>query len=647
MRASEDTADHEFVYVTRKRSDHHDGVGGHHHHHHHHPRINQPIPTTLDLVVASPGPLPWPSATARAKATPLPPELIDLLPPHLRHNTVPDLSSWPKSPEERPPERPPLPVTYSPPRDYSNLGVPTLPTTDCLGDYSNLDAPTLPTTDCLGDYSNLGVPTLPTTDCPGDYYNLGAPTLPTTDHNLLLILTTSSSTPASMSPSVCKTASPALTLLDSGISSSSASSSASSSSRSSNSRSLPREGPRTLLSGRPSQPSSPKLGGSPARSAACRAGGSGGRRAAVGEHCPTVPQASLHLTMARSPPPASSTVHGRHQAIHSASSESRVGWATPPPHTPETRQAWNVVVGGVPSSMAGGRSSPHGIYDNLVMPAPTPRTTTVTTKPPSPPTYRRTSYSPSPPPTHRLASRSPSPVTTKPPSPPTHRRASHSPSPPTYWLASRSPSPVNTKPPSPPTYRRASRSPSPITGKPPSSATYRAVCRSPSGRCCVPAWGSTPQLVEACGGAGGRAVRSHSCDRLPSLAGHGGRLAASSEPGRPPRPRRPPFRKAKTVEVGCGVMSQAPPPPVYVVTPSTTDKYLVQSVNLPTYHTHCGHHQHNIDTIPEQCRNVECVPRTSSPPGLIKQDQAHGSKHKVTYKSSFYKCMKNLLRPVQ
>ncbi|MPC34637.1 hypothetical protein E2C01_028033 [Portunus trituberculatus] len=110
MRSSEDSADDEFVFVTNKEVKVQTCVAGpasratgrlHRHGRHHH-RLNQPIPTNLDLDPPSgsqsacaglPHSITTTTTSVRAKVTPLPPELIELLPPHLRENTIPDFSA--------------------------------------------------------------------------------------------------------------------------------------------------------------------------------------------------------------------------------------------------------------------------------------------------------------------------------------------------------------------------------------------------------------------------------------------------------------------------------------------------------------------------------------------------------------------------
>lgn len=251
MRSSEDNADDEFVFVANKVVTGSEcrpadtlppGARGPRTL----PRLNhlQPIPTTLDLQ-PSPGPKPWravfppTTSTARSKVTPLPPELIELLPPHLRENTVPDFSSSTPPPADEAPERPPLPAKY------------------CSGDYYNLDDAPLPTP--ASQDNNYGqLSDLITSSA------LNAITATQTHAHggrAASLTNTRPQAHASSTQTTSHTAPAALALTDSGISSggSSSSSCSSVSSRSSSSKSLPREGSRTSLSGRPLHPPSPKF----------------------------------------------------------------------------------------------------------------------------------------------------------------------------------------------------------------------------------------------------------------------------------------------------------------------------------------------------------------------------------------------------
>lgn len=690
MSSSEDCADHEFVFVASKRAAvaaYDDGAAGTRQRRLH-PRLNQPIPTTCDLMphlnqpiptTCDLAPTPPPSTTARAKATPLPPELIDLLPPHLRHNTVPDYcSSARPPPEDRPPERPPLPSTY------------------CSGDYSNLEDPS---------------------SC---HYSVEGVTLGQGRGRAAWLSPTRPSVPLAANGATASHTAPTASLLTD--------------SATSRSRSLPREASRTYLSGRPRQPPTPKFARSPTRSGGWTAGeprssytavlaGDGERVSTVRCVEPVAPTpshvftnlratmggnvggsanteagpyiATGHTTMGQSrsspPPRLMSTVsptprrtptsHTNYRPAHGGSLEREQSVAATPPSSPEMRRAWNVV--GVPVRRSPARGSPSparpashddNIYDNLVVgPGPLAAPRTSITPPAAAAVARR---------------------------------------------VTRDPRPLTGKPPSPPTLRRASRSPSPGA-----AAGWTPPYCPAQGGTWVPVWGSSPHLLQAGGSAvyvysgGPRPVvcegRSLSCDRLPTgrpsppPSPRSGRRSASPCPlpahrhspspdrGRPPRPRRPPLRKAKTVEVGClGLVIPQPQPVLapqatarlaYLPRASSplapaTDAYFIQPADhhsVPTYHKHCySRQQHrlpNIETIPEQCgkpgedyveggRSWPCagppatpslpVACTSSPspqpsPACVKQEQADGTKQKVTYKSSFYKCMKNLLRPLQ
>lgn len=250
MRASEDNADDEFVFVANKvvtgpECPSGDAPAAGARGPRTLPRLNhlQPIPTTLDL---QPTPKPWravhppTTTTARAKATPLPPELIELLPPHLRENTVPDFGgSSPPPADEAAPQRPPLPAKY------------------CSGDYYNLDDAPAPPASQLANYGQLsGL-------IPSSALN-GVAATHTHAHGgrAASFTSTRPQAHAGGAQTASHTAPAALALTDSGISSggsSNSSSCSSVSSRSSSSKSLPREGSRTSLSGRPLHPPSPKF----------------------------------------------------------------------------------------------------------------------------------------------------------------------------------------------------------------------------------------------------------------------------------------------------------------------------------------------------------------------------------------------------
>lgn len=250
MRASEDNADDEFVFVANKvvtgpECPSGDAPAAGARGPRTLPRLNhlQPIPTTLDL---QPTPKPWravhppTTTTARAKATPLPPELIELLPPHLRENTVPDFGgSSPPPADEAAPQRPPLPAKY------------------CSGDYYNLDDAPAPPASQLANYGQLsGL-------IPSSALN-GVAATHTHAHGgrAASLTSTRPQAHAGGAQTASHTAPAALALTDSGISSggsSNSSSCSSVSSRSSSSKSLPREGSRTSLSGRPLHPPSPKF----------------------------------------------------------------------------------------------------------------------------------------------------------------------------------------------------------------------------------------------------------------------------------------------------------------------------------------------------------------------------------------------------
>lgn len=248
MRASEDNADDEFVFVANKvvtgpECPSGDAPAAGARGPRTLPRLNhlQPIPTTLDL---QPTPKPWravhppTTTTARAKATPLPPELIELLPPHLRENTVPDFGgSSPPPADEAAPQRPPLPAKY------------------CSGDYYNLDDAPAPPASQLANYGQLSglIPSSALNGVAATHAHGG---------RAASLTSTRPQAHAGGAQTASHTAPAALALTDSGISSggsSNSSSCSSVSSRSSSSKSLPREGSRTSLSGRPLHPPSPKF----------------------------------------------------------------------------------------------------------------------------------------------------------------------------------------------------------------------------------------------------------------------------------------------------------------------------------------------------------------------------------------------------
>lgn len=250
MRASEDNADDEFVFVANKvvtgpECPSGDAPAAGARGPRTLPRLNhlQPIPTTLDL---QPTPKPWravhppTTTTARAKATPLPPELIELLPPHLRENTVPDFGgSSPPPADEAAPQRPPLPAKY------------------CSGDYYNLDDAPAPPASQLANYGQLSG-LIPSSALNG----VAAPHTHAHGGRAASLTSTRPQAHAGGAQTASHTAPAALALTDSGISSggsSNSSSCSSVSSRSSSSKSLPREGSRTSLSGRPLHPPSPKF----------------------------------------------------------------------------------------------------------------------------------------------------------------------------------------------------------------------------------------------------------------------------------------------------------------------------------------------------------------------------------------------------
>ncbi|XP_042206536.1 uncharacterized protein LOC121855582 isoform X4 [Homarus americanus] len=796
MRSSEDSANHEFVFMgnkepaaqsynegpapvfvtPRRRS---------------HPRLNQPIPTSLDQMYTSTTSVPrtWPTfssaTTTRAKATPLPPELIELLPPHLRENTVPDFTTSATPPvEEHLPERPPLPTAY------------------CFGDYSNLDDPSTPTTPHNYDYLS-------------DLVTSNALDVLTSSHShtqgtrapLVRTSTNSSNTaPAALLITGCD--------LNSGGRSISV--------RSNSSRSLPQEGSKICHSQRPFQPPSPKFARTPCSSNSgitttvstarvsnsavlvddgewatmvrsldslsptqsplpnnfradssqrvnsfhrdftnienlpytCYADASPSvnqyKPNPVAHQAPTATPLSMTAkqpAMLEKKSRVSQNTHSISTVLddafdpsittrclsssHSPTSRTHRGQASArvqgvvSPSTRDTRQAWNTV--GVPVSEMGQpasrspspslgvrpvsqaavrHSDPDSIYDNLMvryspMAAATSRTT----------------------PTANIL-----PATIPHPLPNTSYRLQTTPSTPTRRVIH---SPLIGKPPSPPTQRRASRSPTHSSGwKPPDRLGSPHYCPdrpgSPHycpdyptlnphyGGCWVPMWGSSPQLCQAGGthvfpayihnGLPGRLIhegRSHSCDRLParqspppshlngrrsaspwrggsaSPVGHRQSPSPECSNGRPPRPRRPPHRKSKTVEVGflglavhpssttgiTGVVqtdsttmplqprAHLPSPPTSRIPPAR--QLCMQAVDyhdIPTNDTHIhARQQLNLYTniIPEQNHKLgdECenssVKSSSSPapptfaaygsspsPVFGKQEQAEASKHK-------------------
>nr|XP_045623247.1 nascent polypeptide-associated complex subunit alpha, muscle-specific form-like isoform X8 [Procambarus clarkii] len=806
MLSSEDSADDEFVFVTKTTAGagvaYQDSPGTttpitRHPRPHH--RLNQPIPITLDLVTmpATPVPRTWPascSATAtRAKVTPLPPELIELLPPHLRENTVPDYSTSTTPAEESLPERPPLPTTY------------------CPGDYSNLDDPSTPTTPHNYDYLSHII----TPDALGPL---------TSTHAIRSASLSRATVRNTCTPNSSHTAPAALALTDSGISSGGSSNS----SRSNSSRSLPREVSRICNSGRPLQPPSPKFTRTATSSTASSTSttqpqtrvsytavlASDGERASMirrlealtPTHTPLLSNfraanshnigafqadlsnieerphtrhvATAHTTVAPvdqpkpspvanlvpssvswttptleggvgysfpdpptttqptpsahppfPPAPVSTCAHVHTQRASTRPSQT---WAASPPSSPQMRRAWNVI--GVPvreirhkgspspgsrspspaphspspaarsPSPAGRSSSPiemsqrglhcggfhsdsDNIYDNVVVRHPPLAAATVRTAPTAsvPPTFTPHPHPTTPP--RRVPCSS---LTGKPPSPPTQRRASRSPTPQTGWKPAGRPSSPHCLP-------------------------YYHTPDPHYGGCWVPMWGSSPQLFQPGAGPMYPAYvysgptgemcegRSHSCDRIPARPSpppspRNGRRSASpwrggsASPigqvqapsadcgsGRPPRPRRPPHRRSKTVEVGClGVLAHPPSSgamPAVVLADSTQISphaiaYLPSSPtsrgpppnqlymqgfghqNVPTCHTHTQPRQQcvpHIGTIAEQsgrlgveaCSSRKGTPSPSmmtslySPPSLpvpspVFDRQAHAgsSKHK-------------------
>ena len=244
---------------------------------------------------------------------------------------------------------------------------------------------------------------------------------------------------------------------------------------------------------------------------------------------------------------------------------------------------------------------------------------------------------------------------------------------------------------SPPPPNRCSRSPTPtfsgqLRANPfPRSQTPPAQFTAPQHQCSPPCcssnhvtpiqwppsiYGSAPQLYDGTNGPCFPAIvygsppysvvvydgRSHSCERLvpspqnspimgrrsvdPYYRGGsaspspGARHSPSPDPGgtlgRPPRPRRPNFRKAKTVEVG----------------------YLPQN-----FHPSHGNQQSQFILAPQQFHQYKPViissptvptPATAPlspqlPTKIEVAEEAQEIKPKVTYKTSFYKCMRNLL----
>ncbi|KAK8402544.1 hypothetical protein O3P69_000746 [Scylla paramamosain] len=675
MRSSEDSADDEFVFVTNKEVKVQTCAAGpapratgrlHRHHH----RLNQPIPTTLDLdppsgshsaCAALPHSTTTTTTSARAKVTPLPPELIELLPPHLRENTIPDFSAASHAAYgQRLPGRPGLPLStdhhdYCDPDDAR--GIATSPHSfEHLSELvSSSDAFSSTSDDASSSQNHSRASSLPLQrPCP-------PPSSTGTSH----------------------TAPPTLTLTDSGISSAGSSSI---SSRSSSSKSLPRENPR-ILNGRPLPPESPRGPTLPQRNGAVSgvAGsassstkisnsvvllGNEDRLQGRGRLVTRSPSPSLLLATCRASPcpqegvneaahysrptqrvahhpmveaehwerhePHAITSRSGHSAfvptstrrlnqtptrdmrnhlsrenspnrvevstgsgvafynVHKAAScsptrtpricctpppQSACRHAQPsPPPSPELQRAWNVVGVPVSSGNYGGRNSPVGsvsptplghpanyrlgvprsdpnaIYDNIML-------------------LRHSSQSPiRPAPAASPCLVAHSPVLGKPPSPPQQRRVCRSPSPGQGWVS-------------------VSRSASPHC-----APCHHHAPNLQHGGCWVPVWGSSPQLCpegggHACSGylynsppcAVACGSRSHSCERLPAHpspppspvcgrrspspwregsappVSHRHSPSPDRPTGRPPRPRRPPHRKAKTVEVGyLGSTSHSP-----------------------------------------------------------------------------------------
>lgn len=789
MRSSEDSADDEFVFVTnREVTVQTCGAGSASRAtsrpYRNQPRLNQPIPTTLDLdppsgmhgaCVAHPADTTTiTTTTARAKATPLPPELIELLPPHLRENTVPDFSSSSlMTSNGRVPRRPHLPP-FASHGDYYNLDALRRGASPHSFEHlselvSSSDAFSSASDDASSSHGHTRTSSLPLQrPCP----------------------------PPPSSTNTSLTAPAALGLTDSGISSGGSSSI---SSRSSSSKSLPREAPRTV-NNRPIQSPSPRSGVVPLRSAAAHSvAGSASHASRVANSLVSTSNEGRGRLRTRTPSPSAfliparavnghkepahtqpSAYHASHPAteddtwrqlyfngINSSSLNSAfvptsshklmhtptpVGGphlarddslnrvvvsagsgvafynaqrktspsptrgapvcCTPPPEalcrhvrpspppSPELRRAWNVV--GVPVSsgyhsgrnsparsvsptstgrltnygLAAPQSDPNAIYDNIRVVQPL---TSHGHLPHGAPPCRATH----------------SPTMGRPPSPPQQRRATRSPSPAQGWVVSRPGSPHC----------------APCHHAPPVQ----------HGGCWVPVWGSSPQLcpdggAHYCPGyvyssppcAGMCGSRSHSCDRLPTQpspppspvcgrrspspwrggsappVNHRHSPSPDRTSGRPPRPRRPPLRKAKTVDVGrAGSASPVPVPACRAPSPlGPTPLYMPASAILSSSPSHSGaaqpagnhsdraHHGRSSREASPLYQNLRAVhddatraghegsvwpaaptvaaaPHARSPSGADKQEMKNGLKPKVTYKTTFYKCMKNLLKPTQ
>lgn len=605
MRSSEDSADDEFVFVTnREVTVQTCGAGstprGTGRPYRSQPRLNQPIPTTLDLDLPSDmhsacaahptGTTITTTTTARAKATPLPPELIELLPPHLRENTIPDFSSSSSmSGAARLPRRPP-----PPPSTFQ-------------GDYYNLDA-------FRSNASPHSFEHLAELVSSSDAFSSASDDASSSQGH-----TRTSSLPLQrpcppppVSTNASLTAPAALALTDSGISSGGSSSI---SSRSSSSKSLPREGPRTL-NNRPVQSPSPRSIVGPQRGTATHgvvgiASHASGVASAVvaagnegrGRLRTRTPSPSPVLTPARA-------VNGYHEATHTQPTVYRAHY-----HTNEGDRWRQPHLNGINSTAHGSAFVPTTSHKLIHTPAldagvhlarddshnrvvvsagsgvafynahrkasPSPtRAPPICCTPPAEPLCRHARPSPPPSPEMRRAwnvigvpvssghhsgrnspARSMSPTSSGrltnhglgvsrsdpnaiydnirvfQPSPSLTQHP-HAPAP-----CRATHSPAMGKPPSPPQQRRASRSPSPVQGwvvSRPGSPHCAPCHHAPHGQhggCWIPVWGSSPQLYPDAG--------SHYCPSYvystPPCAGMCGARSHScdripSQPSPPPSP---------------------------------------------------------------------------------------------------------------
>ncbi|KAK4320265.1 hypothetical protein Pmani_008874 [Petrolisthes manimaculis] len=559
MWASEDSADDEFVFVANKtvRVIDREGNGWTHTpqpRRPHAPRLNQPIPTTLELGPA-PGPRTWPASvtttTARSRATPLPPELIELLPEHLRENTVPDYTAntITTTTARTRPHRPPLPTGYSS-GDYCNLEDLITSSTHTTSNTTTPKHPPTTNYDFLSELSELVSwdikPASQDQSVRSGSVSLTRPAVRTHP------------TPTTAS----NTAPAALALTDSGISSGSSSSSSggssSVSSRSSSNKSLVKEGCVTTQGGRQWQPLSPKFN----------------RDAPNTTPTPTTsiftpspshhPPASTSDQVAKNEEKNSTSHHHEVSNIHSPlvhhfraaniSGDVCVSeYGGQLPHTRHVTSAYTTITGDSQANLSHtpnslfivedsppveqGRSSVRGVSGSKggVRTSPAPRqpmnctpkqnphphpnsayNDVRATTPPSSPELRRAWNVVGVPPAPRVDTGRGSPVLTR----TRHGSGSHSDPDVIYdnLIVRRSPTPPHSstnlssrrrfhdphdpvvgKPPSPPMQRRASRSPTPASSSRPSSPQCLAYHPSQDMRqagCWVNMWGSSPHLCQ-------------------------------------------------------------------------------------------------------------------------------------------------------